>query len=66
LTEPLPDWLRVECGIEKPSNKLLAPTDLDSDAWVSEVKRIPGKKLPLRSSIAWNRLSRARLDGRVF
>jgi hypothetical protein len=34
------DWLRVEYGIEKPSNKLLALTDLDSDTWVAEVKRI--------------------------
>ena len=34
------DWLRVECAIPQPSNKLLAVTDLDSDAWVGEVKRI--------------------------
>jgi hypothetical protein len=37
----------VEYAIEKPSNKLLAATDLDSDTWVGEVKRIRGKKLPL-------------------
>jgi hypothetical protein len=43
-------WLRVEYGIEKPSNKLLALTDLDSDTWVSEVKRIRGKKQPLSSA----------------
>ena len=36
------DWLRVEYGIEKPSNKLLALTELDSNTWVSEVKRIRG------------------------
>ena len=36
------DWLRVEYGIEKPSNKLLAVTELDSDTWVDEVKRICG------------------------
>jgi hypothetical protein len=41
------DWLRVEYAIEKPSNKLLAVTDLDSDTWVGEVKRIRGKKQPL-------------------
>jgi len=41
------DWLRVEYAIEKPSNKLLAVTGLDSDTWVGEVKRIRGKKLPL-------------------
>jgi hypothetical protein len=28
------DWLRVEYGIEKPSNTLLAVAELDSDAWV--------------------------------
>jgi hypothetical protein len=44
------DWLRVEYGIEKPSNKLLAATDLDSDTWVAEVKRIRGKKHPLSSA----------------
>ena len=44
------DWLRVEYGIEKPSNKLLALTELDSDTWVSEVKRIRGKKQPLSSA----------------
>ena len=52
--------------IEKPSNKLLALTERDSSTWVGEVKRIRGKKLPLQSFIAWNRVSRARLDGRVF
>jgi hypothetical protein len=41
------DWLRMEYEIEKPSNKLLAAAELDSDSWVSEVKRIRGKKLPL-------------------
>jgi hypothetical protein len=40
----------VEYGIAKPSNKLLAPTDLDSNTWVSEVKRIRGKKQPLSSA----------------
>jgi hypothetical protein len=44
------DWLRVEYAIEKPSNKLLAATDLDSDTWVAEVKRIRGKKQPLSSA----------------
>jgi hypothetical protein len=44
------DWLRVEYGIKKPSNKLLALTDLDSNTWVSEVKRIRGKKQPLTSA----------------
>jgi len=44
------DWLRMEYGIEKPSNKLLALTDLDSNTWVNEVKRIRGKKQPLSSA----------------
>lgn len=41
------DWLRVEHDIEKASLKLQALTDLDSDAFVVEVKRIRGKKNPL-------------------
>jgi hypothetical protein len=44
------DWLRVEYGIAKPSNKLLALTELDSNTWVSEVKRIRGKKQRLSSA----------------
>jgi hypothetical protein len=44
------DWLRVEYAIEKPSNKLLAATDLDSETWVGEVKRIRGKQQPLSSA----------------
>ena len=44
------DWLRVEYGNEKPNNKLLALTELDSNTWLSEVKRIRGKKQPLSSA----------------
>ena len=44
------DWLRVEYAVEKPSNKLQAITDLDSDAFVAEVKRIRGAKLPLTAA----------------
>ncbi|HEX7859922.1 MAG TPA: N-6 DNA methylase [Verrucomicrobiae bacterium] len=44
------DWLRVEYAIEKPSNKLQDVTALDSDAFVAEVKRIRGKKLPLTAA----------------
>jgi hypothetical protein len=40
----------VEYGIEKPNNKLLAVTELDSDTWVGEVKRIRDKKLPLTAA----------------
>jgi len=44
------DWLRVEYQVEKPSNKLLAVVDLDSDTLAGEVKRIRGKKHPLTSA----------------
>jgi hypothetical protein len=33
----LRDWLQVENDIEKPSNKLLFATELDSDIWVGAV-----------------------------
>jgi hypothetical protein len=36
--------------IEKPTNTLLAVTDLDSDVWVGEVKLIRGKKAPLTAA----------------
>lgn len=41
------DWLRVEHDVPKPSLKLQSPTELDSDAFVAEVKRIRGKRNPL-------------------
>ena len=44
------DWLRVEYAIEKLGNKLQAVTELDSDTWVGEVKRIRGKKQPLTAA----------------
>jgi len=44
------DWLRVEHEIEKASLKLQVPTELDSDAFVAEVKRIRGKKNPLSAA----------------
>lgn len=44
------DWLRVEYAIEKPSQKLAALTDLDSDAFVAEVKKLRGKKQPLTAA----------------
>jgi hypothetical protein len=40
----------MEYAIEKPSNRLLAATELDSDTWVGEVKRIRGKKQPLTAA----------------
>ncbi|MDZ4782264.1 MAG: N-6 DNA methylase [Planctomycetia bacterium] len=44
------DWLRVEHHVEKPSLKLQAPTELDSDAFVAEVKRVRGKKNSLSAA----------------
>ena len=41
------DWLRTEHEIHKPSRKLRTPSELDSDAFVAEVKRLRGKKNPL-------------------
>jgi hypothetical protein len=43
-------WLRVEYGIEKPGDKLLAMAELGSNTWVSEVKRVRGKKQPISSA----------------
>jgi hypothetical protein len=40
----------VEYNFSKPINKLLAPTELDSNTWVSEVKGIRGNKQPLSSA----------------
>lgn len=44
------DWLRVEYAIEKPSQKLGALVELDSDALVAEVKKLRGKKQPLTAA----------------
>ena len=44
------EWPRVEYAIEKPSNKLLAVAELDSDNRVGEEKRIRGKKRPLTAT----------------
>jgi hypothetical protein len=44
------DWLRMEYGIEKPSQKLQALTHLDSDAFITEVKKLRGKKQPLTAA----------------
>ena len=41
------DWLKVEHEIPKASLKLQSCTDLDSDAFVAEVKRIRGRRNPL-------------------
>src|SRR5262249_3765416 len=41
------DWLRLELGIDKPSQKLQALTALDADGLIGEVKKLRGKKKPL-------------------
>jgi hypothetical protein len=46
----LVDWLRVEFEIAKPSLKLQAPLDLDSGAFVAEVKKARGRKKPLTAA----------------
>ncbi len=51
LKEGPPDeTLRTECGLEHLITMLLPPTELDSDIWVAEVKRIRGKKQPLTAA----------------
>lgn len=42
-TALLRDWLAMEFGIEKPSQKLQAPHLLEPDAWVAEVKKLRGR-----------------------
>jgi hypothetical protein len=44
------DWLHVEHSIEKPSKKLQAPTEMDGDGFVAEVKKLRGKKNPLSAA----------------
>src|SRR5205085_1912790 len=41
------DWLKVEHEIDKPRLKLQSPDDLDSDGFITEVKKVRGKKKPL-------------------
>jgi hypothetical protein len=43
------DCLRVRYETERPSNKPLTPAELDSNTWVSEVKRLRGKKQVLKA-----------------
>lgn len=44
------DWLRIEHDIAKPSKKFQAPVELDSDAFVAEVKKVRGKRNPLSAA----------------
>jgi hypothetical protein len=41
------DWLKVEHGVEKPTQKLQAVFDLDSDCLITEVRKSRSKKSPL-------------------
>jgi hypothetical protein len=41
------DWLRIEFGIEKPSQRLQSLADLDADGLIAEVKKLRGRKAPL-------------------
>ncbi|MDY0166183.1 MAG: N-6 DNA methylase [Thermoguttaceae bacterium] len=48
------DWLRVEHEVAKPSLKLRSLLDLDSDAFVAEVRKVRGRKRPLSSAALAN------------
>ncbi len=41
------DWLRVEFGVAKPSQKLTDVSALDSDGMIAEVKKVRGRTKPL-------------------
>lgn len=44
------DWLRLDFGIEKPTQRLQAVTALDADGFIGEVSKIRGKKNPLTAA----------------
>jgi hypothetical protein len=44
------DWLRVEFGIDKPSQKLADVPSLSADEFAAEVKKLRGKKAPLSAA----------------
>jgi hypothetical protein len=50
LRKTILDWLHVEYSIEKASQKLQSLTELNSDTFIAEVKRIRGKKNPLSAA----------------
>src|SRR5262245_10999236 len=41
------DWLRVEFGVERPSQKLQDVAALDADGLIAEVKKARGRQRPL-------------------
>ncbi len=50
-TSEILDWLRSEHGVSEPTNRLLSPLDLDSDSFVSEVRKARGRKNPLSLAV---------------
>ena len=46
-TRELLDWLKVEHAVSEPSQRLEAGLDLASDSFVTEVRRLRGKKYPM-------------------
>ena len=44
------DWLRLEFGIDKPSQKLQDVAHLDADALAAEVKKARGRSKPLSAA----------------
>ena len=48
--ENLLDWLRVEFEVNKPNTALASPLIMDSDEFVSQVRKIRGKKNPLSAA----------------
>lgn len=42
-TLELLDWLKMEFGIAKPTQKLQAPQTLSGDEWIAEIKRLRGR-----------------------
>jgi hypothetical protein len=47
IRDDLLDWLKVEHLIDEPSQKLQCPLELDSESFVTEVRKARGKKNPL-------------------
>ena len=41
------EWLRVEFGVGKPSQKLADPTGLSADDFAAEVRKVRGRSAPL-------------------
>jgi Eco57I restriction-modification methylase/Putative RNA methylase family UPF0020 len=44
------DWLHIEQGVDEPSKRLKGFLDLDSDGFITEIRKLRGKKNPLSSA----------------